>query len=111
MGGGGGQTMELLKKATQEARDAPQMWAGRVKEQILGLGFSVSELQVYVHWQLVRDLFVGVQVDVFVRIGYSAELQGLFESSKKECDIKNRILELRGEGVPQSCAPALGMWV
>lgn len=59
-----GQTMRKLKNAICDTMDAPQIWAGIVRKQMLGLGFSVSgfhpsifghgrrQLIVVVHWTM-----------------------------------------------------------
>lgn len=85
------------ENASYGTRDAPQIWPGTAKTDIIYLGFKTSELHPPVYWSLSRGLWVVVHADGCMCIGLPEDLQWLCSSLHNTCVLKKRTLEPRGE--------------
>ena len=92
-GAHGEKLVGLLRKALYGTRDAPQLWAGKLREVLEKLGFVASQLHPGVFHHPARQIYLCAHVDDLLLTGPESELLWAREHLAVEFELKGDILK------------------
>lgn len=84
--------MGRLVNATHRVRDAPQIWSGEVRREMIAKGFQPSVLHPSVFSNPGKHMHIVVHVDDCLCVGPWSELEVLYDSLKQVYDLESTLV-------------------